>query len=153
MAGEVNYLSVEYVCAKLDQAFVLALFDAADTTALATNAGFLNTCYDASAVISLAITSAGYVAPTTGTATTPTQKYINLAALGEMVMQAYPKARKRVKLPEGEDKSAWMVARKEILSGDMELDLPTTGYGSAHGAIVSTSITDSPTIFHRADFE
>jgi len=46
-----------------------------------------------------------------------------------------------------------MVARKEILSGDMELDLPTTGDGSAHGAIVSTSITDSPTIFHRADFE
>ena len=153
MAGEVNYLSVDYVCAKLDQAFVLALFDAVDVAALATNAGFLNTCYDASAVISLAITSAGYVAPTTGTATTPTQKYINLAALGEMVMQAYPKARKRVRLPEGYEDAAWMAARKEILDGDMELDLPSSSDGATHGGITATSTSDSPTIFHRSDFE
>ena len=153
MAGETNYLSVDYVCAKLDETFVLSLFDAASKVALATNEGFLQTCYDASAVISLAISSAGYVAPTVGTATTPTQKYINLAALGEFVMQAYSKARKRVPLDEpGIDGTAWMLARKEILSGDMELDLSSTGDGSAHGAVLSTDTTDSPTIFHRSNF-
>lgn len=158
MAGETNYLTVDYVCAKLDQAFVLALFDAVDVAALATNAGFLNTCYDASAVISLAISSAGYVAPTTATATTPTQKYINLAALGEMVMQAYPKARKRVRMPEGYEQhgieaTAMMVARKEIMAGEMDLDLPLANIEGALGGISATSTSDSPTLFHRSDFQ
>lgn len=153
MAGETNYLSVAYVCAMWKESTILALFDSANTTALASDAGFLETCYAASAVISRAVTSAGYVAPTDGTATTPTQKFINLATFGEFVWICHSKPSKRLPLPEGWENDSWMIARKEILSGDTELDLPMISDGSGHGAIISSLETDHPTIFHRSNFE
>jgi hypothetical protein len=151
MAGETNYLSDTFVKSLLGGSVAEALFDVVSPATLAADTGFLNTCYAASAVISRAISSMGYTAPTDGTAVTPTQYFINLATLGEFVVICYNRPGKRLPLPDGWQYATWMIARKEILSGEIELDLPTNVI-DAHGGISATSDTDSPTVFARKDY-
>lgn len=149
--AETNYLSSTFVTAILGTDVCNALFDIVSPATLAADTGFLQTCYAASAAISRAISSNGYTAPTTGTGDSPTQIFINLAALGEFVNLCYNRPTKRIPLPEGWQYASWWLARKEIMSGEVDLDLPVSVIETS-GGISATSATDSPQIFNRSNY-
>lgn len=113
-------------------------------------AAFNGTAQAATAIIKNAVQSAGYTAP----GDTTTYEFLKLATLGEFARIAYARKDKNLKFPEDWQDSAWMNARKAILSGEAELDLPQSTV-AGHGGIVFTSHADddSPTIFNRSDFD
>ena len=139
-----NFLSVTYVDNLIGTRVRTALFTEGITYK---SAAFLGTCCAATAVIQNAIQSAGYEVPGT-----TTDEFIKLATLGEFVRIAFARPDKKLQLPEDYDSSAWMTARKLILSGDAELSL-SQSVTEGHGGISATSTTDSPTVFHRADMD
>ena len=149
--SEVNYLSATFVTSLLGTDVCNALFDIVSPATLAADTGFLQTCYAASAAISRSISNNGYTAPTTGTADTPTQIFINLATLGEFVNICYNRPTKRIPLPEGWQNASWWNARREIMSGDIDLALPVSPIEHS-GGISATDPGASPQIFDRANY-
>jgi hypothetical protein len=140
-----NYLTATYVDNLIGNKVRTALFTDGATYK---TAAFTGVCVAATAVIKNAIKTAGYTAPST-----TTDEFIILATLGEFVNLAFNRPDKRIPLPQNWQGSAYMTARKAILSGESSLDL-TVDTEAGHGgiSITASDSSNNPQIFSRNDY-